>query len=89
MTEATAKLVSEISKIITWGPEKDPFVRLEINRDILLPEAKAQKVKKILREGGVEVKKYPFEFSENIVIIRKSQVPLAIDLLKKKLEKVV
>ena len=66
------------------------WTRLEIGGKIGFTDEKAQRYKRFLRRNRVEVRKLPFEISEDIIFVRNKDLPRITELFKhKKLSEVM
>jgi hypothetical protein len=58
-----------------FKPSSEGWIELQFDSETLLPEKEAKCVKDYLRKKGIEVRKLPLEFSENLVYIKNKDLP--------------
>lgn len=62
--------------------EDNRWMTLEIGGKANHSDKDAQRYKKFLRGKGIEVRKLPFQISENVVFIRAKELPRVVKLFK-------
>ena len=73
--------LSSFQYLNIFGKDED-WAQMQISGHIVLTDKTAQCVKGYLRKHGIEPRKKPFEMEEDMVFVKRADLPKAVALIK-------